>query len=408
MYITGMTHRDELFDLTLRWLNDDLRAGDGELVTRIFLYEGVISSAVSVKRMIRLLAKLFGRQLDTERVRQKLSLRQRIIEYLPRGNITTRHLAERFRENPEYFFPHVPIDALLVNCGPRLVSIGRIKRLSRVAEKVSFRLVDVLFREIKSEAERIATQRAANAGLPLPAFVSSEEDMLRDFVEAEALFSRRFRNKNVIIRREALSINDMIGFKIIGGPDLFEKVTALLRSEPGISIVEIQEHTGNYKAINLQVDIELPAPGEMDKLVGNFDWTVAAGRGLDPDWVKKDFKKYVEEGARTIRLELILTTYDELMQSEFGRSIHEVRVLKLRERQAYSGLIAHNAGYLIEFMLALAMAPVTEISELPIKMYGRYLPESIVAAKSALFGREVEGSLVDAYCLHPVPAPGDA
>ncbi len=28
MYLTGLTHRDELFDLTARWLNDDFRESD--------------------------------------------------------------------------------------------------------------------------------------------------------------------------------------------------------------------------------------------------------------------------------------------------------------------------------------------------------------------------------------------
>ncbi len=260
MYITGMIHRDELFDMTLRWLNDDLRIGDGELVTRIFFYEGIISAAVAVNRIITFIGNLFGGQLNFERVSQKSMLRERIIEYLPHENTVARDLAERFRENPAYFFPHVPIDALLISYGTDLAAVGRIKRLSRVAEKVSFRLVDVLFREIKAAAERIAGRRAFNAGLPLPALISSKEDMLRDFVEAEASVVQQFRNKNIIIKRDALSINDMIGFKIIGGLDLFEKVTLLLRKEPGISIVKIQEHTGNYRDIKLLVDVELPPP----------------------------------------------------------------------------------------------------------------------------------------------------
>jgi hypothetical protein len=394
-----MTHRDELFDLTLRWLNDDLRAGDGELVTRIFFYEGIISAAVAVNRMIAFIGRLFGGRLSFERVRQKRLLRERIIEYMPQADDAGRGLAERFRLDPDSFFPHVPIDALLIIYGPALAAVGRIKRLSRVAEKVSYRLVDVLFREIKTEAERIAGHRAAHAGLSLPALVSSKEDMLRDFVEAEALVVRQFRNRNVVIGRDALSINDMIGFKIIGGHDLFEKAASLLRKEPGISIAKVQEHTGIYRDIKLLVDIELPAPDEIIKHIGSFDWSIAALRGLDPDRARMGFQSYLEHGSRTIRVEIILTSYEELMQSEFGRSMHELRVLRKRGRQAYCGVIAHNAGYLIEYLLALAQAPVVEIAELPIKMYGRYLPESIVAAKNALFGRETEDSLVDAYCL---------
>lgn len=402
MYITGMTHRDELFDLTLRWLNDELREGDGDLVTRIFFCEGIISAAVAVNRMIAILGRVFGAQLHFERIRQKRLLRERIIEYMPLQNESTRELAERFRENPEYYFPHVPIDALLISHGRELAAIGRIKRLSRVAEKVSFRLVDFLFHEIKAEAERIAGLRALHAGLALPALISSEADMLQDFLEAEALLIQRFRKKNMIIGHDALSINDMIGFKIIGGPDLFERVSSVLRDEPGITIVKVKKHTGIYRDINLLVDIEIPSLDKIIRLVDRFDWSVAASRGLDPDRTKKDFRTYLDRGSRTIRMEILLTDYDELMQSEFGRSMHELRVLKMRERQAYRGLIAHNAGYLIEYMLALALAPVTGIAELPIKMYGRYLPESIAAVKSALLGQEAESCLVDAYSLQQI------
>ena len=100
-------------------------------------------------------------------------------------------------------------------------------------------------------------------------------------------------------------------------------------------------------------------------------------------------------------MEIILTSYDELMESEFGRSIHELRILRLRERQAYNGHIAHNAGYLIEYLLALASAPVIDVPELPVKMYGRYLPETIVTAKYAPFGNVIEVDLLNAYCLQP-------
>jgi hypothetical protein len=35
MYLTFMTHPDEHFDLTLRWLNDDVDPSDGRTITRI-------------------------------------------------------------------------------------------------------------------------------------------------------------------------------------------------------------------------------------------------------------------------------------------------------------------------------------------------------------------------------------
>lgn len=39
------------------------------------------------------------------------------------------------------------------------------------------------------------------------------------------------------------------------------------------------------------------------------------------------------------------------------------------------------------------------MAELPVKMYGRYLPETITSAKCALFGNEIDGGLLSAFCL---------
>jgi hypothetical protein len=174
-----------------------------------------------------------------------------------------------------------------------------------------------------------------------------------------------------------------------------------LKEAPGFKIVEIEEHSGNYNAVNLMVEFQLPDPGELMNAFQGLDWSIAARRGLNPDEARRGFPAYLERGSRTIRMEIILTTYPELMESEFGRSLHELRILQLRERTPYCGLIAQNAGYLIEYLLTLAMAPVLDMPELPIKLYGRYLPETIRAVKCALFGNDIDGSLLNAFCLVP-------
>ncbi|OIP92328.1 MAG: hypothetical protein AUK55_09660 [Syntrophobacteraceae bacterium CG2_30_61_12] len=400
MYLTTMTHRDELFDLALRWLNDDVAPGDGRAITRIFLYESAVS-AVVVNLMIDFLNGLFNGPLQLERIRQKQVLRRRLIQYLPQSGERVRQLIGQFERDPEYFFPRLPIDALLVtSADSQLAAIGRIKRLSRVAEKVSFRLVEALFREIQAEARRLAATRAAAAGVSLADLISSEQEMQGDFTAAEATVAGRFRSRNVVIPRAALTINDLLGFKIIGAPELLDQVPALLDQAPGITLVESEKHAGNYNAVNMLVEIKLPKPDELTARLRGFDWSIARRRGLDPAEAKQGFMGYLAQGADTVRMEIILTTYDELMESEFGRSMHELRILRLRQRQNYSGPIAQNAAYLIEYLLALASSPTVEAAELPIKMYGRYLPETIANAKCALYGTEIDGGLLDAFCLN--------
>ncbi|MBU4055058.1 MAG: hypothetical protein KKA41_11870 [Proteobacteria bacterium] len=402
MFLTGLTHRDELFDLTARWLNDDVHEGDGRIISEIFLYEGFISGSFVIRRMVQFLENVFGPNLGMERIHQKYFIREKLIQYNGQPTQRTEALARSFRENPEFFFPRLPIDAVLVmSGGKRLVSIGRIKRLSRLAEKVSFRLMDSIFKDIKAEAEGFAERRAAFAGLPLKSYISSPDVMEQDFMDAERAIAARFRQKAMQFEREAFAINDMLGFKIIVEPDETDRVLDCLEAEPGFEIVEVQAHTGHYNAVNLAIDLTLPDPGEVIASLRDVDWSVAAQRGLDPDMARRGLGAYLERGSRTIRTEIILTTYPELMESEFGRSLHELRILKLREQTPYRGLIAQNAGYLIEYMLTLATSPVIHGPELPIKIYGRYLPETIHGLKSALFGKDMDGGFLNAFCLIP-------
>ena len=393
-----MTHRDELFQLTLRWMNDDFKPEDGKTVSRIFLLENAISSVVTC-RLMGFLERLFNGPLQMESIRQKQVLRERIIHYLPNQSSRNRHLAEYFRENPEYFFPRLPLDAVLVTTpDSKLVATGRIKQQCRTAEKVSFRMVDALFLEIQAEARNIAGQRAAATGVPLDRLESTPEIMHNDFVEAESRVARHFKNKIVRIDCGKMTINDFIGFKIIGDQELLDRVPELLNNEPGISVVEMEHHTGNYKAVNLLADIQLPEPEELTAFLNDIDWSIALHRGLNPDELRTDMEGYVVQGARSVQMEIILTTYDELMESEFGRSIHELRILRLRQRQTYSGLIAQNVAYLVEYLLALAISPSVVIPELPVKIYGRYLPETIASAKWALYGHEIDDSILNAFC----------
>jgi hypothetical protein len=400
MYLTAMTHRDELFDLTMRWMNDAFHPEDGETLTRIFVYESAISAVVN-ERILHLLGKFWNTRLHARRVRFKQELRERIIGHL--GVLTPRmdELAGSFRQNPKYFFPYLPIDALIItDDDSRLLALGRIKRMARVAEKVSFRLVEALYREIRSKARHYAELRALQAGVTLDALLSSPEAMQRDFVQAEEAVARSFMDRTIHIDAAALTINDIIGFKIVASQEALDRLPAMLKSQTGVRIAEIQKHSGHYNAVNLLLDIDLPPSGVLAARLAQMDWDMAGRRGLDRDEVRRNVAGYVERGADSVRIELILTTPEELMEAEFGRSIHELRVLRLRQRQEYRGPLGQNASYLIEYMLTLASSPTIHVPELPIKMYGRYLPEEISALKRDLYGSPIDDGLLGAFCLN--------
>ena len=399
MYLTAMTHREELFNLTLRWLNNTFDPEDGKKISRIFTYESGISSLI-IERLLELLTKTFACPLHTNRVRTKLELREQIISTVKSHGSRFDELAESFRQNPEYYFPRLPIDATVItDSASRLVAIARIKRLTRVAEKVSFRLMESLFKEIQNAAEDIACRRAKSAGLAMHEYISSEASMRDDFIQAENILVGSLMNKPLHLDPQRLAINDILGFKVVASQEKLEAVQQALLDEPGMTVAEVQRHCGDYNAVNLLLDIELPPTGILETRLAGINWGISAHRGLNPEVIRHEISEYIRSGAATIRVEIILTTPEELMEAEFGRSIHELRVLRLRQRQPYSGPLAQNAGYLIEYLLALASSPTVSIPEIPIKLYGRYLPEEIESMKCALHGNSVDGGLLSTFCL---------
>ena len=394
MFLTSLMHRDQLFDITMRWLNDDLHEGDARRLTEIFLFESAVSAPAVQDFMLQFFGKLYGGDLSVERMHYKNVLRDRLIQGVPQYTPRMIELVHAYRESPEEFFPGMPVDAI-VFYGPaqRLVAVSRIKRPTRVAEKASFRTADALADRIRREAEVFASARALARGVPLRRLISTEQQMREDFVAAERVVAAGFRNGEIILDTNHLTINDIIGFKLIGDEGDLLFAEQMLAQEPGITIVEREEHRGHYNATNLLLDIALPPVGKIIDDNAHRDWAEAMHRGIDPADARASFPVFVESAARSVRTEVILTTYPELIESELGRSLHELRILRLRERQPYSGQISQNARYLIEFLFAAAYAPTVHVKELPIKMWGRYLPDTVLTAVGELFGIHQNGLL---------------
>ena len=387
-------HRDDLFDITMRWLNDDPHEDDGRRLTEIFLFESAVSAPIVQDIMLRLFAKLYSGPLSVERVQYKDVLRARLIDGIPSATLRMRELIEAYQKSPEEFFPGMPVDAVILSTpAQRLVSLSRIKRPTRVAEKVAFRLTDALADRVRQEAEVFASARALARGVPLDRLISTEQQMREDFVAAERAVASEFRQGKFSFHRHQLTINDIIGFKLIGDEGELLWAEHMLAEEPNITVVEREEHRGHYNATNLLIDIELPPVGQIIDDNARRDWHQAAQRGLDASLAPKRFASYVESGARTVRTEVILTTYPELIESELGRSLHELRILRLRDRQSYSGQIAQNARYIIEYLFAVAYAPTAYVPTLPVKMWGRYLPDTVLTAVGQLFGVKQNGLL---------------
>jgi len=396
MYLTSLIHRNRLFELATRWMADQLDPDDGRFVTEVFIFERAIIAPTVLELLKDIQRVTNSGPIRLQRITIKDALRDAIQASNQEVGSRARTLFEQYRAHPEEFFPRTPVDMVVATrTDGSLFGMTRFKSIRRVAEKTSRRMADRLAGDIHFAACSLAEIRARSAGVPLQYLYSSPETMTDEFIAAEQIVSQRFRAPQIDLRPADMRIDDVVGLKFVGTHEELERIEEIIGGHQGATVAEREVHTGEYNDINLLVDLHLPPVGEIVDSLARRDWSAARDRGLDPATLRADLAEYVESGARTVRAEIILTTFEELVESEFGRAIHEQRTVLQRSQTPYAGRISKNAAYIIEYLLMLALSPTIRIQEIPFKMWGRYLPETLIASVWKLFGFD--------HCLGLVP-----
>jgi hypothetical protein len=165
-------------------------------------------------------------------------------------------------------------------------------------------------------------------------------------------------------------------------------LNALLERLSGCGIVEEELHTGRYNAINLIVRYRPPRDAILAPPLGRGLLTVMKARGFSADAANRAFAEFVRSGEDDVLLEIILSTYQEMLESEIGRCIHEDRIIEQRLRQEYRGPLARNIQYLMEYLFTFPSSPSPcqcELGALPIKLWDRYLPDYFDEVLKQLF-----------------------
>ncbi|PKN45097.1 MAG: hypothetical protein CVU59_10015 [Deltaproteobacteria bacterium HGW-Deltaproteobacteria-17] len=392
MYLSAFTHREKLFDIAKRWLEDKLEPDDAWLITEIFTYEGFVTTPMVRQFLTNFMRELHDKEITTRSVTMKHQVKEAVTRSIPSIGERMEFLIRMYHSRPEEYFPRAPINGIMFFAGqpdPKLVAMLRIKRARRVAEKVSRRMADMILTHIRNKAETLAKERAERLGIPLEMLLTPPEQMVSEFEAAERQLAEQVMSGRIPFNKEDLEVPDVIGIKIIGDELLHQRAVTLLQSHPDVHVVELETHQGDYNAINVQFDLRLPEPGVIiDSVSSNIVVPFPATRGISPEELQEGFAAYVESGERTVRVELILTTYEELVESEIGRSIHEMRTLKQRSQREYTGRIAKNAEFIVEYMLSVAFSPQIAVNFIPIKLNGHYLPETVSYAIRKLYGIE--------------------
>jgi len=389
MYLSGLIHRDRLFDVASRWLADRVHRDDGRILTEIFAFERAITSPLVRSLVADLARTIRPGDLRLNRVTSKDDVRRAIVSAVENPAPRIEQLLAHYREFPEEFFPRTPVHMSLVTRGDgSLVGMVRRKRIRRIAEKVSRRVADQLADEIDATAKSLAAARAGTSGVPLDMMVSTRKQMIDEFASAERIVADRIRTGELAFDPDQVRVDDVIGLKVLGTPAELARIEAALDDRDGTFASESEVHEGSYTGTHYLVDLELPP---IETIIAGFqgvDWSFAEGRGLSAYHLEESLIDYLDTASSTFRIELILTTLDDLVESEFGQCIHEVRILEQRDRSAYSGRIAQNASSIMEYMLQLAISPTVQVEGLPIRVWGRYLRDTMVQALAELQNQE--------------------
>jgi hypothetical protein len=251
-----------------------------------------------------------------------------------------------------------------------------------------------MFDTIRKHADLLADDRARILGIPRNQLLTAQKEMNEEFLKAENRLLDDLRQKREIHDTENMIINDVAGMKVILDNSQQGRLLTLLQDMDDCEIVEEERHTGRYNATNLIVCFKPPREEILIQPLSDKIINIMRGKGLNQEESNKTFSEFVRSGEESICLEIIVSDYEEMLESEIGRCMHEDRIIEQRMRQQYCGHLAKNIEYLMEYLFTFPSTPQLELGELPIKLWNRYLPDYFEEVLKSLF-HIPQGSVLD-------------
>jgi hypothetical protein len=394
LYITSFVHREALFDLANRWLCAQLHPGDGLLVTKILISDGFVLGETMESLIRDLLGRIHAGPIHLRRIHLKGELREVLCESVTDPDPRSLELIENYRSKPEFYYRDVPINgALALDERGRLLGLYRLKRPRRIAEKANRYIANWIYQTVQSKARRMAEERARVLRIPLELLITPEEEMAREFIQAEESIAKAFKEGTIRMDREALTINDIGGIKIVAEEDRLRRLEESISQDPCIEILEREDHTGDYKARTLILKVRWDREQVSKAFIGKRAWERYVNRGIPVEELQKGIDPWLEDAASDLVVEIILSTMAEMLESELGRCIHEERILLQRDTKVYRGYIPTNVEFLVEYLFSVGLSPKVQVDSLPIVLWGRYLPETMISKIRELYGVGENGPL---------------
>ena len=386
MYLSSFIHRDDLFDIVERWLLGRLEPDDGLRITQILICDGFVLGQTLKTVTDCLLNMVNGLPFQNERIQYKGQLRDAICHSGKEGNSRSGELIRQYQTNPEFFYQEAPINgAICRDHKKRLLGLYRIKRPRRIAEKANRYVANWIFKIVQDRAEEMAAERARKHNIHLEQLITPKNLMDFEFVSAEKDIAQRFRENNIKLDKSALKIHDIGGIKIVASVEKLGQLERNLSHHPKIRIIDRESFSGNYQATSLIIEVTWDREDVCRTYFDLRIWEKYLERGLAETDLKRGFEPLLDRARPTLKLELILSTFSDMVESELGNSLHEERIVAQRDNKVYKGYIPMNVEFLIEYLFAVGASPHIQIERLPIKLWGRYLPDTVIDQIRALY-----------------------
>ncbi|MDX9786588.1 MAG: hypothetical protein RBT11_07420 [Desulfobacterales bacterium] len=355
-----------MFEITNRWLSNELDPVDPLQITRIITYD----SFVAWERLLLFIKELnpfLTNLTQFKRIATKNELKDFICNATDIDNSRVQHLISEYMKLPEFYYVGSPLAALAYydNQG-HMTGMCRFKRVKRIAEKASRYAALHIADKVRLTAARLATQ------------IGKGNENAKELVEqAEKEHLLEFKRNGISLPAANMTIKDVLGLKLIKNGISEEQLESVISGLPGATIIEKEVHTGSYNAVHYVVELTVDLDYMSKRFKSRPPSDAYRYRGLPANNLSRDFEWFLYSGSNTVQVDLIFTTIEELVESEIGRSMHETRIFKQRRQQNVYGNITINIEYIIEYLLAVGMSPTKQIDDIPIKIWGRYLPDTL-------------------------------
>jgi hypothetical protein len=393
--IDSYLHRNVLSQLIRRWMYDEVHPADADLIARLINFNHLY-----VSRYLHLFSESIFQGLYPAGVSQRPALRKgdlkdALVARPPYRNPHIDELIRNYRAHPEHYYCDTPFHGILfftMRGGiDECIGSSRIKRVRRLAEKAARRIIDRMFDNIKKHADGLADDRARRLGISRDQLVTPLQEMQDEFLQAESRLLEDLRHRRPLQDDGDIAINDVAGIKMILEAPRQEQLKDVLDRLPDCRITEEESHDGHYNATNLIVCYRPDQERILARPVNGRILSLMQARGMDPEQIQQAFAEFVHTGEKTVSLEIIVSNYEETLESEIGRCIHEDRIIRQRLTQQYRGHLSKNIEYLMEYLFAFPMSMQRDLTELPIKLWNRYLPDYFDEVLKDLFNIPSDG-----------------